>query len=379
MNSRFAKWVIAAVLLLSTVLFIQPVDAAAKEMKVHFIDVGQGDSIYIHTAAGENILIDAGNGKGTATINYLKKQKVRTINYLISTHPDADHMGGLNDIVNNFNVKTIYAPKVSHTTQVYKDFLTAVKKKKLTIKTARRGVKIPVKGVTATFLAPVKDYGKTDLNNWSAVLKLTYGKKSFLFTGDAETKSENDMIQSKQNLKADVLKVGHHGAKTSTNNAFLQKVKPSNAIISVGKKNNYGHPTSTVLNNLKSNKVNVYRTDKQGTIIAVTNGSSLKFNVQPSVKAVSATTPTYKLNASLDNAKPKQNGTVKLTVKGLPAGTKYKAVFHYKSKDTKYDGKVGTALPVKIGRAAKGFKVKIDVTSTYKNKTYKASTSFTPK
>ncbi|MDA1674711.1 ComEC/Rec2 family competence protein [Bacillus cereus group sp. TH152-1LC] len=253
--------------------------AATKGLSVHFINVGQGDSIYIKTPNGDDILIDGGNRDGKAVIAYLKKQKVNDIEVMISTHPDADHMGGLDDVLKAFKVKSVYAPKVSHTTKVYKDFLAAVKKQGLTIKTAKKGVAINLKGVSAKFIAPVKNYSKNDLNDWSAVLKLTYGNKSFLFTGDAELKSETDMINSKQNIASTVLKVGHHGAKTSTSDKFLKVVKPSYAVVSVGK-NSYGHPTSVVINRLKAKKIKIFRTDKQGSIVATTDGKSLKFNVK---------------------------------------------------------------------------------------------------
>jgi competence protein ComEC len=256
-------------------------NAAAKNMYVHFIDVGQGDSIYIKAPNGEDILIDGGNKDGSDVVAYLKKQKVKDIEFMIATHPDADHIGGLDEVLKAFPVKNVYAPKVSHTSQAYKDFLTAVKNKKLTIKTAKADATLPVKGITAKFVGPVKTYSNSDLNDWSAVLKITYGKKSFLFTGDAETKAEADMVKAKKDLRADVLKVGHHGAKTSTSTTFLKSVKPTYAVISVGKNNSYGHPTSEVLNRLKSYKVNIFRTDKQGTIIATTNGTTLSFNVKP--------------------------------------------------------------------------------------------------
>lgn len=369
---------LASVSLAVSSLFVSPppTEAATKEMKVHFIDVGQGDSIYIKTPNGDDILIDAGNGNGKKTIDYLKKQKVKDIEVMIATHPDADHMGGLNDVLKAYKVKSVYAPKVSHTTQVYKDFLKAVKAEKLTIKTAQKGTKLNLKGVNATFLAPVKTYSKSDLNNWSAVLKVTYGKNSYLFTGDAEEKSEKDLIASKQDLKADVLKVGHHGAKTSTSADFLKKVNPKHAVISVGAKNNYGHPTSAILDRLKKNGTDVYRTDKQGSIVSTSDGKTIKFNTKPNAKGQKE--KTYALKASVSNTKPKQNATIKLNVSGLPAGTKYKAVFHYKSTDTTYTGKVGTPLPVKIGRASYGYKVKVDVSATYNKKTYKTTTSFTP-
>ncbi|KOO40328.1 beta-lactamase [Priestia koreensis] len=353
--------------------------ATTKKMSVHYINVGQGDSTLIRAPYGENILIDGGNINGSNLVSYLKKQGIKTIDVMVSTHPDADHIGGLDDVLKSFDVKSVYAPKVNHTTQAYVDFLKAVKAEKLTIKTAQKGVKVPVKGVTATFVAPVKTYDK-DLNDWSAVLRVVYNKKSFLFTGDAEFKSETDMLNSKQTLKADVLKVGHHGAKTSTSQAFLNAVKPSVAVISVGKGNRYGHPTTETLNRLKASKIAIYRTDLQGHIIITTDGNTLTYNTKAAVPggAVPAPAPsTYKLVATLDNAKPKQNGTVNLTVKGLPSGS-YKAVFHYKSTNTTYTGTIGKALPVKIGRAAKGYKVVVDISSAYKGKSYKTQTSFVP-
>jgi len=166
------------------------------------------------------------------------------------------------------------APKVSHTTQAHKDFLLAVKREGLTIKTtAKAGVKLPIQKAGAKFIAPVKDYSNSDLNNWSAVLYMKYNKNTFLFTGDAETASENDMITSKTLPQADILKVGHHGAKTSSSLNFLKVVKLKYAVISVGK-NAYGHPTADVFNRFKSVKTAVLRTDQSGSIVVQGNGTS---------------------------------------------------------------------------------------------------------
>ncbi|MFN3633734.1 MULTISPECIES: ComEC/Rec2 family competence protein [Exiguobacterium] len=267
---------IGSAVLFSGALLVSPYGeaSAAASIKVHYIDVGQGDAIYIKMPSGEDVIIDGGNkGKGDAIVAYLKKQKVDDIEVLISTHPDADHIGGLDEILDAYRVENVYAPKVKHTTQAYKDFLQAVKREGKTIKTAQAGVKLPIKGVSAKFVGPVKSYSNSDLNNWSAVLHVTYKKNTFLFTGDAEHVSEKDMMAKKQTLRADVLKVGHHGAKTSTSSTFLNTVKPKHAVISVGK-NNYGHPTSEVVTNLKRQKANTLRTDKNGTIIITGNGSS---------------------------------------------------------------------------------------------------------
>ncbi|EHD1722224.1 MBL fold metallo-hydrolase [Listeria monocytogenes] len=248
--------------------------AAAPTIKVHFIDVGQGDAIYIKAPSGEDILIDAGNkGKGKIVVNYLKKLKVKDIEIMIASHSDADNVGGLPEVMNNIKVKSLYAPNSTNTTAAYKDFVNTAKKKKLAIKTAKAGVKLPVKGVNAQFVGPVKTYGKTDRNNWSAVLHVAYKKNTFLFTGDAQTKAESDMIKAKKTLRADVLKVSTQGSKTATSQAFVNVVKPKYAIISVGK-NGYGHPTSQTVNRLTKAKAKVYRTDRNKTIVVTGNGSS---------------------------------------------------------------------------------------------------------
>ncbi|MFJ8262739.1 ComEC/Rec2 family competence protein [Rummeliibacillus sp. NPDC094406] len=267
-------------LLLSLFIYVSP-SSAASNVKVHVIDVGQGDSILIQTG-NENVLIDGGNkGKGDEVVAYLKKQKVKTLNAVVSTHPDADHVGGLAEVINSLNVKSVYAPKVTHTTQAYKNFLTAVKKEGLKIKVAKKGVEIPTKAknITLKFLAPVKEYTKSDLNDWSGVLQLTHSKKKFLFTGDAETQAENDMLKAGVLSKVDVLKVSHHGAKEATGTSFLNKVKPTYAVISVSKTNGYGHPTAETLNRLKKAKTKVYRTDKNGNVIFTSTGSKISVKV----------------------------------------------------------------------------------------------------
>ncbi|MBC2266256.1 MBL fold metallo-hydrolase [Listeria sp. FSL L7-0083] len=249
-------------------------EAATPTIKVHFIDVGQGDAIYIKAPSGEDILIDAGSkGKGKIVVNYLKKLKVKDIEVMVASHADADNIGGLPEVMNSIKVKSLYAPNSTNTTAAYKDFVNTAKKKKLPIKTAKAGVKLPIKGVNAQFVGPVKTYGKTDRNNWSAVLHLAYKKNTFLFTGDAQTKAETDMIKAKKTLRADVLKVSTQGSKTATSKAFVNIVKPKYAIISVGK-NGYGHPTSQTVNTLTKAKAKIYRTDRNKTIVITGNGTT---------------------------------------------------------------------------------------------------------
>ncbi|WP_051286774.1 ComEC/Rec2 family competence protein [Paenibacillus taiwanensis] len=256
---------------------VKPASGEADEkLEVHFFDVGQGDSTLVVTPSGETILIDAGqNNKGELVVDYLKELGIDRLDAVIATHPDADHIGGLDIVVNKLDVKSVYAPRVAHTTQTYKDFLNAVKHKGLTIKAARSGTSLPLSdGVTASFAAPVNSYGD-HFNEWSAVLRLEYGNTSFLFTGDAEQESEADMLASGFKLAADVLKVGHHGSRTSSSQAFLHAVKPRYAVISAGTGNKYGHPHDVILKRLAKAGASVYRTDKQGSVVAYSNGHEI--------------------------------------------------------------------------------------------------------
>jgi competence protein ComEC len=374
------------------------------QLKVYYFDVGQGDSALIQTPQGEDILIDGGNNdKGDDVVRYLQALHVNDLEVMIATHPDADHIGGLDTVLANVVVKSVYTPRVTHTTQTYEDFLLAVKQEGLKLKEVKAGVDLGLKGAKAKFAGPVQSYG-SELNDWSAVLKLSFGKNTFLFTGDAPIRSEEDMIATGQDIQADVLKVGHHGARTSTSQSFLTAVKPKYAIISVGQGNRYGHPTEEVLNRLKQNGVQIYRTDQMKTILAVANGNAIHFqsvaNLTPNIasnhpiqKAAPAPAPAKKptpsvvatpkaptsvqLRATLDNTTPKQYQTIHLNVTGLP-GASYTATVHYKSTDTEYTGTVGTALPIRISRAASGYEVVIDIMANSNGKAYTTQTSFVP-
>lgn len=244
---------------------------------VHFIDVGQGDSILIQ-ANNKNLLIDSGTEDSIDhLVKYLKKSKVKKLDYIIATHPHADHIGGMNVIIDKFNVGSFFAPKVSHTNESFKSMITSLKNKNLPINilNSKKDISIDLgKNTNIKILAPTdKDY--ENINNYSPIIKIYYGKTSFLFTGDAEEELENEVLSENFILKANVLKIGHHGSNTSTSEEFLKDIQPQVAIISVGLDNSYGHPNYITLQKLNDNNVRVLRTDEDGTIVISSNGNNI--------------------------------------------------------------------------------------------------------
>jgi len=244
-------------------------------LDVQIIDVGQADCTLIKMPDGQNMLIDAGNNSdGGYLVDYLESEDVEKIDYLIGTHPHADHIGGMDDIIENFEIGTIYMPRTTTNTKTFEEVLIAIKKKGLKIETATAGKKVLEGEVFAQFISPAGEYYE-ELNDYSAVLKLTYGDKSFLFMGDAEALAEKEILQ-KFDVKSDVLKVGHHGSSTSSHNAFLKAVNPEIAVISVGEGNDYGHPHKSVLKRLEKIGTRIYRTDLNGTVKVYCDGKSIE-------------------------------------------------------------------------------------------------------
>ena len=244
-------------------------------LDVQIIDVGQADCTLIKMPDGQNMLIDAGNNSdGGYLVDYLESEDVEKIDYLIGTHPHADHIGGMDDIIENFEIGKIYMPRVTSNTQTFEEVLQAIKDKGLKIETATAGKTVLEGEVFAQFISPVGEYYE-ELNDYSAVLKLTYGSKSFLFMGDAEALAEKEILQ-KFDVKSDVLKVGHHGSSTSSHNAFLKAVNPEIAVISVGEGNDYGHPHKSVLKRLEKIGTRLYRTDLNGTVKVYCDGKSIE-------------------------------------------------------------------------------------------------------
>ena len=256
-------------------------------LSIHMIDVGQGESILIITPNNKTILIDAGEqSEGRRVKAYLTKKQVNKIDLIIGTHPHSDHIGGLSEIIKNFEVEKIIMPKKLHTSATFEKLFTTIESKGLTISAPQQNKLIEFdENIKLHFLGPIKDYGD-NLNLWSIVFRLDYKDKSFLFTGDIEEEAEIDLINTydKAVLRANVLNVGHHGSNTSTSKQFLDYVNPEIALISLGNDNPYGHPHREVIKRLEEASAFIYRTDLQGTVILLSDGIEIWSNQVPSNK-----------------------------------------------------------------------------------------------
>ncbi len=249
--------------------------SADSSFAVHFIDVGQGDSSLI-ICDGKTMLIDGGDKSASQVVyTYLKKLGLTYLDYVVCTHPDADHVGGLSGALEQATAGTVWCPVDSYSSKVFENFKTRVEKQGKALIKPEVGTSVTLGSATVTVYAPREDY--TDSNNQSIVLRVVYGETSFLFTGDAETDSESSMCEAGLALKSTVLKVGHHGSDTSTSIRFLREIMPTYAVISCGKDNKYGHPTEQTLSRLNQAGVTVYRTDLQGDVICTSDGKNVTF------------------------------------------------------------------------------------------------------
>ncbi|MDF2723917.1 MAG: fold metallo-hydrolase [Paenibacillus sp.] len=258
-----------------------PYVRADGEMLVHYINVGQGASQLLVGPTGKTMLIDAGNNdKEDLMVAYLQRAGIKKIDILVGTHPDADHIGGLDAVIDHFDVGQFYMPKVQSNTKTFEDVLLAAKKKGIKVNTAKSDITLQWDtGTTVRMIAPIGEY--KDSNEMSAVIRVAYGDTSFLLTGDAEAKSEADLVASNTLLKADVLLVGHHGSNSSTSEPFLERVNPKYAVIQSGKDNKYGHPTPETVAKLSKKNITVLRNDTVGNIVFVSNGKALDVKIDP--------------------------------------------------------------------------------------------------
>lgn len=249
-------------------------------LEIHYLDVGQGDSTLI-LCGGHAMLIDAGdNDRGTAVQSYLESQGVTTLDYVIGTHPDADHIGGLDVVLYKFDCQMVMMPDFEKDTRTYDDVVQTMKQKRYKNTLPEVGTVYELGSAVFTIVAPNGEYGD-NANDYSVGILLQHGKNRFLFTGDAEEASEADMLENGIDLEADVFKASHHGSRTANTEEFLQTVDPDYAVISCGQDNSYGHPHAEVMNRLRAMGISVFRTDEQGTIVAYSDGTEITFNMSP--------------------------------------------------------------------------------------------------
>ena len=215
---------------------------------------------------GQTLLIDAGEKEyGEAVTSYIKSLGYESIDYVIPTHPHSDHIGGMAQVLNAFSIGKVYMPRKEHTTAAFTRMLDVIETKEIPLYTAKAGVTILEDGaLRIEVLSPVSQTYE-DMNNYSAVVKVTYGESEILFTGDAEKTVEQQLLS--KDLESEILKVGHHGSSTSSSKTFLQRVKPRYAVISCAKHNDYGHPHRETMTALGQLGCTVLRTDEMGTIV----------------------------------------------------------------------------------------------------------------
>lgn len=253
--------------------------AGEAPLMIKVLDVGQGDAILIR-AGGQVVLIDTGDVPARdKLVSYLKAEKITTIDKLIITHPHADHLGGFAALVDQFAINQIYDSGQITTTSLFRQYLTAVQKKKIAFTVVAEGDQIDIgSGVLLRVLAPGKPLvtgTDSDLNNNSIVLRLTFGKFSMLFSGDAEQAEEAQILKKySREMKSAVLKSGHHGSRTSSSLPFLEAVAPEDAVISAGMNNDYHHPHPSTLKKYEKQKITVFRTDLHGSVTIASNGEN---------------------------------------------------------------------------------------------------------
>lgn len=251
----------------------QTINESSSNLKIYFVDVGQADCILINDN-NEYGLIDAGNNEdGEKLVKYFKNLGITKFKYVFGTHAHEDHIGGMDNIIENFQIEHFYMPDTITTTRTFEEVLDALEEKNIAFETPEEDENLTFSDTVFKVLHVGKD--KRDLNDTSIVLKLTYKNTSYLFMGDATSSVEKDILD--KDIKSDVLKVGHHGSQYSSTISFLKKVSPKYAIIEVGKNNSYNHPKEVTLKKLEDLGTKIYRTDEDGTIILTSDGENMSF------------------------------------------------------------------------------------------------------
>ncbi|WP_338894701.1 ComEC/Rec2 family competence protein [Clostridium perfringens] len=249
------------------------------KLMISYMDVGQGDAAYIKVN-GNDILIDAGpRSNSKELLEQLKAKNIDDFELVIATHPHEDHIGGMVDVFKEYEVKAFYSPKITHTTKTYENLVKAVKDEGLKTKELKGGMVIDLgEGAKFEVFTPQKSEYE-ELNDYSPIMKLSFGDTSYLFTGDAEKLAEEEALAKyKTSLDSDVIKFGHHGSSSSSSNAFIEAVSQKYGIISCAKDNKYGHPHRETLDIIKKYNIKTFRTDTDGEIILTSDGKSINFN-----------------------------------------------------------------------------------------------------
>lgn len=322
------------------------VDDNKDKLIIHYIDVGQGDATFIEFPNSETMLIDAGEKEyEDKVLDYISALNYDSIDYVIGTHPHSDHIGGLKNVIDNFSVGKVYLPKASNNSKTYTNLLKSIKNKGLAVNTAKAGDNIiDSDNLSVEIIAPnSSDY--SSLNDYSVVLRIVYDDRSFLFMGDAEVLSEDEILDNNFDVRSDVIKVGHHGSNTSSGSRFLNKVMPSYAIISVGVDNKYYHPHPSILKRYEKLGSKIYRTDEEGDIILTSDGSGIEIKSKEEVlDSETKFDNTSKLEEESNNLELvsitnpiKLGSEVTLTMKGKK-NTSYNIDVYYSSGVSKASG-----------------------------------------
>lgn len=252
---------------------------AAGSLKVHFLDVGQADCILIQSD-GKNMLIDAGNNNDrNYVVSYLREQGVERLDYAVGTHAHEDHIGSMDDVILNFEIGELFLPDQTYETQSYTDVLVAAENRELSVTHPKFKETRFLGEARFIFVMPDADREYTDINDSSLGIRISNGKHSFLLCGDSSKELEKEFLDSRIYLHSDVFKVSHHGSSDANSATFLKAVDPDYAVISCGKDNDYGHPHKSILRRLKKLGVEVFRTDRQGTIVFESDGKLMTCNV----------------------------------------------------------------------------------------------------